>query len=67
MKEYPLILITKKLINVYTEGSGEDTYVFMSGSGIAAPVYELKGLYRKNDLSGIGTKTTGGNEKGTLK
>ncbi|MGE7903353.1 alpha/beta fold hydrolase [Peribacillus sp. NPDC094092] len=36
-----------KEINVYTEGSGEDTYVFMSGSGIAAPVYELKGLYSK--------------------
>jgi pimeloyl-ACP methyl ester carboxylesterase len=34
-------------INVYQEGVGEDTYVFMAGSGIAAPVYELKGLYRK--------------------
>ncbi|WP_314591137.1 alpha/beta hydrolase [Paenibacillus terrigena] len=36
-----------KKINVYNEGSGEDTYVFMVGSGVAAPVYELKGMYRK--------------------
>ncbi|WP_242220608.1 alpha/beta fold hydrolase [Bacillus cereus group sp. BfR-BA-01380] len=36
-----------KKMNVYNEGSGEDTYVFMSGAGIAAPVYELKGLYSK--------------------
>ncbi|MCR8644922.1 alpha/beta hydrolase [Paenibacillus sp. N1-5-1-14] len=34
-------------IHVYEEGSGADTYVFMSGSGIASPMYELKGLYRK--------------------
>lgn len=30
-------------IHVYQEGTGDDTYVFMAGSGIAAPVYELKG------------------------
>lgn len=36
-----------KKMNVHNEGSGEDTFVFMSGSGIAAPVYELKGLYSK--------------------
>lgn len=36
-----------KKLNVYNEGDGENTYVFMSGSGIAAPVYELKGLYSK--------------------
>ncbi|MRX73080.1 alpha/beta hydrolase [Bacillus lacus] len=34
-------------INVYVEGRGTDTFVFMSGAGIAAPVYELKGLYSK--------------------
>lgn len=34
-----------KKLNVYSEGDGEDTFVFMSGSGIAAPVYEMKGLY----------------------
>lgn len=36
-----------KQLNVYSEGDGNNTYVFMSGSGIAAPVYELKGLYSK--------------------
>ncbi|WJE53702.1 alpha/beta hydrolase [Bacillus cereus] len=39
--------LNSKKMNVYSEGSGEDTYVFMSGSGIAAPAYELKGLYSK--------------------
>ncbi|WP_374966979.1 alpha/beta fold hydrolase [Lysinibacillus sp. RS5] len=34
-------------MNVYTEGDGEDTYVFMAGSGVAAPIYEMKGLYNK--------------------
>ncbi|MEB2281181.1 alpha/beta hydrolase [Lysinibacillus xylanilyticus] len=34
-------------INVYTEGDGQDTYVFMAGSGVAAPIYEMKGLYSK--------------------
>ncbi|CAG9613365.1 hypothetical protein BACCIP111899_02580 [Bacillus rhizoplanae] len=45
--EGTLINFNNKKINVYNEGNGEDTYVFMSGSGIAAPVYELKGLYSK--------------------
>ncbi|GKU84034.1 alpha/beta hydrolase [Niallia sp. NCCP-28] len=36
-----------KKLNVYNKGDGEDTFVFMSGSGIAAPVYEMKGLYSK--------------------
>ncbi|MFU2012661.1 alpha/beta hydrolase, partial [Bacillus pseudomycoides] len=43
--EGTLVNFNNKKINVYKEGNGEDTYVFMSGSGIAAPVYELKGLY----------------------
>ncbi|MCM3736750.1 alpha/beta hydrolase [Bacillus cytotoxicus] len=42
-----LVDINNKKLNVYNEGNGEDTYVFMSGAGIAAPVYELKGLYSK--------------------
>ncbi|QDQ02706.1 alpha/beta hydrolase [Lysinibacillus fusiformis] len=42
-----LVRINDKNINVYHEGNGKDTYVFMAGSGIAAPVYEMKGLYRK--------------------
>ncbi|MCX2825987.1 MULTISPECIES: alpha/beta fold hydrolase [Bacillus] len=45
--EGTLVNFNNKKINVYKEGSGEDTYVFMSGSGIAAPTYELKGLYSK--------------------
>ncbi|EEM18180.1 hypothetical protein bpmyx0001_9140 [Bacillus pseudomycoides DSM 12442] len=45
--EGTLVNFNNKKINVYKEGSGEDTYVFMSGSGIAAPAYELKGLYSK--------------------
>lgn len=43
--EGTLTEIGNKKMNVYSEGSGEDTYVFMPGSGIAAPVYEMKGLY----------------------
>ncbi|KAB2486594.1 alpha/beta fold hydrolase [Priestia endophytica] len=39
--------ISDKKINVYNEGKGEYTYVFMPGSGVAAPVYEMKGLYSK--------------------
>lgn len=42
-----LVNFDNKKVNVYNEGSGEDTFVFMAGSGIAAPVYELKGLYSK--------------------
>lgn len=42
-----LVEINNQKINVYIEGKGKDTYVFMAGSGIAAPVYEMKGLYSK--------------------
>ncbi|HDR7494351.1 MULTISPECIES: alpha/beta hydrolase [Bacillus cereus group] len=45
--EGELVNFDNKKLNVYNEGSGEDTFVFMAGSGIAAPVYELKGLYSK--------------------
>ncbi|QCR33430.1 alpha/beta hydrolase [Lysinibacillus sp. SGAir0095] len=45
--EGAIVQINSKNLNVYHEGDGEDTYVFMSGSGIAAPVYEMKGLYSK--------------------
>ncbi|MEM1504977.1 alpha/beta hydrolase [Domibacillus sp. 8LH] len=34
-------------LNIYSEGSGPETFVFMPGSGIAAPIYEMKGLYSK--------------------
>lgn len=42
-----IVKLHDKKINVYNEGSGEETFVFMSGSGIAAPLYEMKGLYSK--------------------
>lgn len=42
-----LVEVDHQKINVYTEGNGQDTYVFMAGSGVAAPIYEMKGLYRK--------------------
>ncbi|MGG2107032.1 alpha/beta fold hydrolase [Lysinibacillus pakistanensis] len=42
-----LVEVEHQKINVYTEGHGNDTYVFMAGSGIAAPMYEMKGLYSK--------------------
>lgn len=42
-----IVNVNGQSMNVYREGTGEDTYVFMAGSGIAAPVYELKGLYSK--------------------
>lgn len=41
-----LIDFNGKKINVYTEGDGADTFVFMAGSAVAAPMYELKGLFR---------------------
>lgn len=41
-----LVDFNGKKINVYTEGQGADTFVFMAGSAVAAPMYELKGLYR---------------------
>ncbi|ETT76204.1 putative hydrolase [Bacillus mycoides FSL H7-687] len=45
--EGELVNFNNKNVNVHNEGSGKDTFVFMAGSGIAAPVYELKGLYSK--------------------
>lgn len=42
-----LVEVDGKKMNVYQEGSGKDTFVLMPGSGIAAPVYEMKGLYSK--------------------
>ncbi|OXS74806.1 hypothetical protein B1B04_07875 [Lysinibacillus sp. KCTC 33748] len=42
-----LIEVDHQKLNVYTEGDGQDTYVFMAGSGVAAPIYEMKGLYSK--------------------
>lgn len=46
-KKGKLIDFNGKKINVYSEGNGADTFVFMAGSAVAAPMYELKSLYRK--------------------
>ena len=34
-------------LNVYTEGSGSVTIVFMSGNGVTSPVLEYKPIYRR--------------------
>lgn len=34
-------------LNVYTEGKGHTTIVFMSGNGVAAPALEYKPIYRR--------------------
>jgi pimeloyl-ACP methyl ester carboxylesterase len=34
-------------LHVYSEGSGEPTLVFMSGSGTTAPTLDFRGLYRR--------------------
>ncbi|WP_339258093.1 alpha/beta hydrolase [Lysinibacillus sp. FSL K6-3209] len=40
-----LIDFNGKKMNVYSEGQDNDTFVFMAGSAVAAPMYELKSLY----------------------
>jgi hypothetical protein len=32
-------------MNIYTEGEGKHTLLFLSGSGTAAPVLDFKSLY----------------------
>lgn len=39
--------VGKGKINVYTEGSGEYTIVFLSGAGVTSPVLEYSPLYRR--------------------
>lgn len=34
-------------INIYTEGSGSITILFMAGSGVGCPTYEYKPVYRR--------------------
>jgi len=41
-----LIDFNGKKINIYSEGQDGETFVFMAGSAVAAPMYELKSLYR---------------------
>lgn len=35
------------VLNVYTEGSGAVTIVFMAGNGVTFPVLEYKPVYRR--------------------
>ncbi|MBR6580176.1 MAG: alpha/beta hydrolase [Ruminococcus sp.] len=39
--------IGKGKINVYTEGTGDYTIVFLSGAGVTSPVLEYRTLYRR--------------------
>lgn len=39
--------IGKGKINIYTEGSGNETIVFLSGAGVTSPVLEYSPLYRR--------------------
>ena len=34
-------------LNVYSEGSGDVTIVFMAGNGVTCPVLEYKPVYRR--------------------
>ncbi len=49
VKRYPVIgemvEVNNHKIHVYTEGSGDETLVFMSGSGTASPFYDFKPLW----------------------
>lgn len=41
------IMLDSGALNVYTEGSGNVTIVFMSGNGVTSPVLEYKPIYRR--------------------
>lgn len=43
-EKYP---VGKGKINVYTEGNGDLTIIFLSGAGVTSPVLEYRPLYRK--------------------
>ena len=42
-----LVKVNDTKLNVYTEGKGKATIVFMSGSGVTSPVLEYRPLYSK--------------------
>ena len=50
-KAYPppgeLVQISNKKMHVYTEGRGDTTLVFMSGSGTSSPTIDFKPLWRR--------------------
>ena len=47
MKYENKIMLDSGSLNVYTEGSGDVTIVFMSGNGVTSPVLEYKPIYRR--------------------
>lgn len=40
-----LVEVDSRKMSIYTEGSGEQTIVFMSGSGTCSPILDFKSLY----------------------
>ncbi|MDO5401991.1 MAG: alpha/beta hydrolase [Eubacteriales bacterium] len=40
-----LVEVDGKKMSIYTEGSGEQTIIFMSGSGTCSPILDFKSLY----------------------
>ena len=44
--EGTLVKVDGYNMNIYEEGSGDHTIVFLSGSGIPSPIYEYRTLYR---------------------
>ena len=48
MQKYGTIVkIGETDINVYTEGSGDNTIIFMAGSGVGCPALEYKPVYKR--------------------
>lgn len=47
MKYGNTAIVGETEINVYTEGSGNPTIIFMAGSGVGCPTYEYKPIYRR--------------------
>jgi hypothetical protein len=42
-----LVAVNGHRLHVYSEGAGEPTLVFLSGSGTTAPTLDFRGLYRR--------------------
>src|SRR5699024_1911092 len=40
-----IVDVNGRHMHVYTEGTGEETLVFMSGGGTSSPVFDFKSLY----------------------
>lgn len=48
MKKYGTIAkVGNTEINVYTEGNGDSTIIFMAGSGVGCPTFEYKPVYKR--------------------